>query len=260
MDEALWEVHRGEQPLLATAIHAGHALRPEVAGRIAVSEGERLREEDPCTDRWSAVAANRVIPVRSRFEVDLNRPPERAVYLRPEDAWGLRVWSEPPPGELLERSLGQHRAFYDLIRAILADIERQFGPFVVLDIHSYNHRRGGPDAPPEDPAANPQVNVGTASVARERWGALVDRFISELSAGRVGGEPLDVRENVRFLGGHFPRWVNSTFPEHGCALAIEVKKTYMDEWTGEIDETAVDEIGRALQATVPGLFESLSEL
>ena len=29
---------------------------------------------------------------RSRFEADLNRPRDRAVYLTPADAWGHQVW------------------------------------------------------------------------------------------------------------------------------------------------------------------------
>lgn len=254
----LFEIHRGEQPLLATAIHAGHDARPEVEQRFRISEEDRLREEDPFTDRWTSVAANRIVPVRSRFEVDLNRPPEHAVYRTPDDAWGLDVWSEDPDDDLVERSLAEYRVFYDLTRAILTDIEQQFGPFVVLDLHAYNHRREGPDGAPADPEANPVVNVGTGSVDRERWGDLVDRFVEDLSAGRLRDEPLDVRENVRFTGGNFPRWVNGAFPENGCALAIEVKKVYMDEWTGEPDEVAIDEIGRALAATVPGLMETLS--
>jgi N-formylglutamate deformylase len=38
-------------PIVGTAIHAGHELRPEVAGCIALSDSQRLREEDPYTDR-----------------------------------------------------------------------------------------------------------------------------------------------------------------------------------------------------------------
>src|ERR687884_306413 len=52
--------------------------------------------------------------------------------------------------------------------------------FVVLDLHSYNHRRSGPEAPPADPAGNPEINVGTGSLDRERWGPLVDRFADDL--------------------------------------------------------------------------------
>ncbi len=260
MTDELWEVHRGEQPVLATAIHAGHELRADVAELVALSEAERLREEDPGTDAWTRAAANRISVRRSRFEVDLNRPPQRAVYRVPEDAWGLEVWRSPPPEALVERSLGQHHAFYDLSRAIMADIEQKFGPFVVLDLHAYNHRRAGPGSAPSDPRANPVVNVGTGSLDRHRWASLVDRFIADLSRQVVAGERLEVRENVRFQGGHFPRWANATFGRSGCAIAIEVKKTYMDEWTGIVDRTISGEIESALEATVPGLVECLGEM
>ena len=40
---------------------------------------------------------------------------------------------------------------------------------VVFDLHTYNHRRNGPDGPPADPAGNPQVNIGTGTMNRDRW-------------------------------------------------------------------------------------------
>jgi hypothetical protein len=52
--------------------------------------------------------------------------------------------------------------------------------------------------------------------------------------------------------------VHETFPETGCALAIEVKKTFMDEYTGELDETAWAAIEDALKSTVPGVLEELA--
>jgi N-formylglutamate amidohydrolase len=258
-DGELWEIHRGDQPLLATAIHDGHGVRAEVLEQMSISDDDRRREEDPYTARWTTVAPNRIIPQRSRFEVDLNRPPEKAVYRAPADCWGLQVWKRPPTDEIVSRSMSQYWAFYDLARAILNDVEQQFGDFVVFDIHSYNHRRNGPDEPPEDPRANPVVNIGTGSMDRERWAPLVDRFIADLSEQEVAGAPLDVRENVKFEGGHLSQWVHETYPQHGCALAIELKKIYMDEWTGEPDEEVIAEIEQALLATLPGLFESLSE-
>ena len=69
-----------------------------------------------------------------------------------------------------------------------------------------------------------------------------------------------MRENVRFRGGHFSKWIAGTFPQNGCVLAVEFKKVYMDEWTGEPDEAAIKQIEHALRATIPGLVESLSEL
>jgi hypothetical protein len=43
-------------------------------------------------------------------------------------------------------------------------------------------------------------------------------------------------------------------------LAIEVKKFFMDEWTGELDAAQHTAIGRALAETVPGVLEELRRL
>ena len=45
--EQIWQIVRGDSPLVATAIHDGHRLRPEVAEMMALSDTDRLREEDP---------------------------------------------------------------------------------------------------------------------------------------------------------------------------------------------------------------------
>ena len=118
--------------------------------------------------------------------------------------------------------------------------------FVVLDLHSYNHRRGGPDAPVDDPELNPEINVGTGSVERPRWDDIVDTFSDALRHFPFDGGHLDVRENVRFRGGQMSRWTNDRYAGRGCALAIEVKKIYMDEWSGEPFEPVIVTIGDAL--------------
>ncbi|MBZ0123484.1 MAG: N-formylglutamate amidohydrolase [Roseovarius sp.] len=245
---------------MASAIHDGHELRPEVAERIALSEEERRREEDPFTVEWTAVAPHRILVARSRFEVDLNRPRGKAVYLASEDAWGLRVWKEPPTEKILEESLREYDAFYAGVEAELRALERRHGRFVLFDIHSYNHRRGHAAAPPEDAAKNPEVNVGTASADRARWGGLIERFVADLRAADFMGTRLDVRENVKFFGGNFPRWVHKTFPDTGCALALEFKKIFMGEWSGIPDPRRIEAIRGALAATVPGVLEELERM
>ena len=132
--------------------------------------------------------------------------------------------------------------------------------FVVFDLHSYNHRRDGPDASPADPAANPEVNIGTASMDRDRWAPVVDRFISDLRQFDYRGRHLDVRENVKFRGGHFPRWIHQQFPDSGCALAIEFKKFFMDEWSGSLFRADHQAILEALRSTVPGVIEEVGRL
>jgi len=256
----IWSLTTGEGPLAAAAIHDGHEVRDELTGRFSISEADRLREEDPYTSEWIDVAPTRIRGLRSRFEVDLNRPRDKAVYLEPEDAWGLTVWRARPDEAAIERSLAGYDAFYRGMHDLFAAMAKRHRRFVVFDLHSYNHRREGPDAAAADPAANPEVNVGTGTMDRAFWGPLVDRFIADLSAFDFSGRRLDVRENVKFKGGHFSRWIHETFPDAGCALAIEFKKFFMDEWTGAPDRELVDRIGNALRSTVPGVLEELERL
>ena len=257
MSDAVALVREGDGPIVATAIHDGHAVRPEVAERLALDDATRLREEDPGTGRLAEVAPTHLVALRSRFEVDLNRPRDRAVYQVADDAWGLVCWREACSQEVVARSLAQYDAFYAQLERILREREHRHGRFVVLDLHSYNHRRGGSDGPAADPELNPEVNVGTGSLDRARWGFLVDRFCADLAACEVRGHRLDVRENVKFQGGEMAAWIHRNFAATGCALAVELKKTFMDEWSGRFDEAHMAELGRALAATLPGLRESL---
>jgi len=257
LEQSFWEWIPGKGALVAAAIHDGHALRPEAEKRLCLSESERLREEDPFTAAWAALLQPRIRTFRSRFEVDLNRPPEKAVYLKPEDSWDLKVWSEPPDGPCIAASLEAYDDFYAGVEKRLREVEKQHGFFVLLDIHTYNHRRAGPDQPAADPEKNPEINVGTASCRRELWGPLIDRFIGDFRNFDFQGRSLDVRENVKFLGGNFPRWVHQKFPHSGLALAIEFKKIFMDEWTGELDLVKHRALGEALGSTFAGLRESL---
>jgi len=241
------------QPLVATAIHAGHSVRTEIAERINLDSAQRLREEDPFTDRWTAVAPSRIVGTASRFEVDLNRPRDEAVYRVPDDAWGLHVWREPLPESIVERSLARYDAFYAAAAALFDAVHERFGRFAVLDLHSYNHRRGGPDSPAAPADENPEVNLGTSTMDAERFGEAVERFAEHLRSDGA----LDVRSDVKFRGGHFVRWVHERYAGDACAIAIEVKKTYMDEWTGQPDDQRISRFGRRLDAAVPTLLEAL---
>ncbi len=260
MAEPMWQFARGEGPLVAAAIHAGHAIRDEAAAHLALEEGGRLREEDPFTDAWTEIAPTRVVALRSRFEVDLNRPREKAVYRRPEDAWGLKVWTSELPETVIAESLAEYDAFYAAMRDLLKQVEHDSGRFFVFDLHSYNHRRDGQDVPAAEESNNPQVNIGTGTMNCALWAPVVERLASDLRAYDFPGGRLDVRENVKFRGGHFSRWVNETFPHTGCALALEFKKFFMDEWTGEADRHLLRAIGDALRSTTQGVLEQLRSL
>lgn len=233
-------------PVIACALHAGHDIRPSVLPYVGIPGPDRLREEDPYTDRIADVGTLLVRVSRSRFELDLNRPRERAVYGGPEDAWGLPVWRSALPQAEVDVSLGIYDGFYEALEELLEETVHAFGNAVVLDVHSYNHRRGGPDAPPAAAAKNPEVNIGTGSLDRVRWGELADAVGVELAASG-----LDVRENVRFRGGHLARWAHERFAGDVCVLALEFKKTFMDEWTGQADRARIERLRTALSRCVP---------
>ena len=258
--DQIWTVKAGEGPIIATAVHDGHALRDEVAEIMKLSEPDRLREEDPYTSSWVNVAETQIVAVRSRFEMDLNRPREQAIYRDPEDAWGLDIWSTRPSDAIVERSLAQYDAYYEMLRSVCDEKRERYGKFVLYDIHSYNHRRHGEEHPEEDPQENPEVNIGTGTMDREKWAPLVDRFIDVLRSHDLNGRRLDVRENVKFKGGNQVRWLHQNYPDSGVGLAIEFKKFWMDEWTGEKDDEMIGELGRALRSTVPAVLEELSKL
>lgn len=252
--------HKGKGPLAATAIHAGHAVRAELVPLLAIDESTRLREEDPYTDRWVKVVPTWIVATHSRFEVDLNREREEAVYRTPEVAWGLHLWKAPLNNEMVEHSLEEYDAFYQELEVLLTELARHYRRFVIFDLHAYNYRREGPDAPPADPATHPEVNVGTGTMDRVLCGHVVDRFMSDLRKFNFLGRHLDVRENVKFKGRQLAGWIHSHFPDSACVLSIEFKKFYMDEWTGVGDEEQIKAIREALHSTIPGILEELKQL
>lgn len=250
----------GEGPFIATAIHDGHVLRENLWNEVNLNDLERLREEDPFTGQWIDIADTFIKVKNSRFEVDVNRPREKAVYKEPEDAWGLQVWKKGLSEQLLEESLHIYDEFYNDVKTLLEQKVEKYGGFIIYDLHTYNHRREGPDGPVADPDKNPEINVGTGNINREKWAPVIDTFINTLASFDYQSKNLDVRENVKFQGGNFLRWVHSTFPDVSCVLAIEFKKFFMDEWTGKPDQKQVQLIKNALKSTIPPVMESFNKI
>ncbi|MFN6987032.1 MAG: N-formylglutamate amidohydrolase, partial [Rhizobium oryzihabitans] len=53
------------------------------------------------------------------------------------------------------------------------------------------------------------------------------------------------------------RFIHERFAENGCAIAIEFKKFFMDEWTGKPDRRVVSEIRDMITALQPVVEECL---
>jgi len=243
--ERWWTVQHGPGPVVATAIHHGHELRPEVAEAMALDDAVRLREEDPFTGEAVRDVPAHIVVHRSRFEVDLNRGTDLDLCRTPEQCWGLDVWNAPLGADAVARSLDIHAQYYRMLGHLLDDIAAGHPRFVLLDVHSYNHRRGGPtgDATPQEDA--PDINIGTFSMPREAWAFLIDPLMQAMREFDFNGRRLDVRENVAFQGkGEQTRFVHARYPGQGCAIAIEFKKFFMDEWTGDPNPRELDAMRR----------------
>ena len=235
--QRLWTVEHGLGPVVATAIHDGHELRPEIAAHMSIRDADRLREEDPFTGEAVRGVPIHIIAHRSRFEFDLNRGSEGAVYRTPADCWGLHVWNtERLADDLVQRSLDLHSEYYRMLNDLLDQVAERHERFLLIDVHSYNHRRDGSNAPPTPQEAAPDINIGTFSMPRDDWAFLVDPLMEAMATFDFNGRRLDVRENVAFQGrGEQTRFVHNRYPGRGCAIALEFKKFFMDEWSGEPD-------------------------
>ncbi len=245
-----WTVQRGGGPIVATAIHDGHELRPEVAAAMSLGDAERLREEDPFTGQAIVDVPTHVIVHRSRFEFDLNRGPSEAVYETAEQSWGLEVWRGPLAEGLANRSLAIHAAYYRMLGGLLDEVAATDERFVLIDVHSYNYRRGGPDAEATPQAEAPDINIGTFSMPREEWAHLLDPLMDAMAGFDFNGRKLDVRENIAFQGkGEQTRFVHERYPARGCAIALEFKKFFMDEWRGKPDPAELDAMRRFIAFT-----------
>ncbi len=236
-------------PLIATAIHNGHAMPTELLKICGISEADRLREEDPFTGEIAALFPNHIVLQTSRFVVDLNRLPEKAVYLKPEDCWGLPVRTQEIPEALLGRLRADYESWYALLRYQIDRLLTLHPFLVVLDLHSYNHRRGGPEAEPDPQLQNPDIIIGRSNLSQKHYPAAA--ALQQLLDGKIfKGKALDCRQDVKFTGGNLSRWLNHHYSDRLICLAIEFKKTFMDEWSGALDEISFLELKSLFHSTI----------
>ncbi|WP_257670523.1 N-formylglutamate amidohydrolase [Parapedobacter tibetensis] len=253
--ELSFSIHKAQSPIIAAAIHDGHLIDASLLDDLALQEHERFREEDPYTAYMADLPVSRIDVRTSRFQIDLNRAREQAIYRRPEDAWGLQVWRRPLPKTSILQLLDEYDRFYTGVAQLLQWTIAMFGKFVVLDIHSYNHRRSNP-LEAASISENPEINIGTA-FNYGKWQLLGRRVVRFLSYHSILGHFPDVRENTKFGGGTFAEWVNRYYGEYGCVLSLEFKKTFMDEWTGRVDIRHLNDIRMALKGCIPFLLDQL---
>ncbi len=222
-DAAFFVKIEGYTHFVCTAIHNGHRLRPGLLENCALEDLQRLREEDP----WTAdVVENMPITLvanDSRYEYDLNRPPETSVY---EEAWGQAVWNKPLSDAEKTISVAKHDTFYTVLGALYEKLESLHPHVLVYDIHSYNCKRPGM-------GDVPLFNIGTEQLDTQRWQATIDQWVEQLGGIQLPGVEVRAAINEVFYG----RGYQATFVGKRCrntlVLPTELKKAFMDELSGE---------------------------
>jgi N-formylglutamate amidohydrolase len=256
-----WDFLRQPGQVLTTAIHAGHSIRSEILPWLEIDPEDRLREEDPMTDYFLGVGDSTVRGNRSRFEFDLNRPQEKAISTDPKDQWGLTVWDESLPEEQIEKSKRLHDKFYQMIQSHCDAMIARFGRIFVLDIHSYNHRRDGAEADAAPFQDNPDIDLGATTMNHDIYGDLLARFGEALQTVPVCGRAPSVAVNKRWEdGGNFPEWLHSVYGDKACVITLEYKKSFMDEWTGQVDILALQHLRNGLARAVQVARACLNEM
>lgn len=219
------------------AVHDGHQFRNELWDNCLHTEYERWYEEDPATKEMVASQPIVIAGTDSRFEYDLNRAPENAIY---EDAWGKQLWKTPLSEQMRQKSLQKHTNFYKVVHALIHKIEQLFGCCVVYDMHSYNWKRWDREVP--------TWNLGTSNVDQKRYKDEIESWRALLGEMKL---PNDIKStskvNDTFQGnGYFLKYITQNF-NHTLVLATEIAKVYCDELTQIMYPEVVAAVERSLR-------------
>ena len=202
------------------AVHDGHQFRKELWEHCLHSEYDRWYEEDPATKDMVRTHPIIIAGMDSRFEYDLNRAPETAVY---DDAWGKKLWKKELPKKMKDKSLSKHYNFYKVVDALISKLEDMFGVCVVYDMHSYNWRRWDREVP--------TWNLGTKNIDNERFGDCIESWRQMLEDMPLPNSiPSTSKINNTFYGnGYFLKYITQNF-KNTLVLATEIAKVYCHEY------------------------------
>ena len=253
----VFTLHRGSAPLLVSLPHDGIALPEELANRLT-PEARGVPDTDWFVSRLydfaKRLGASLLVPVNSRYVIDLNRPPDDQSLYPGRNTTGLcpvqrftgepvyLPGQEPSANEVAARVESYWRPYHEALAGELARLRAAHGRALLWDGHSIRST-----VPFLFEGRLPDFNLGTvagASCAPARQA----RIEAVLSAQ---GDYTWVA-NGRFKGGYITRHYGR--PAEGVdAVQLELaQSTYMDEATGRYQP----ERSAKVQATLAELLEA----
>ena len=227
------------QPYIATAIHHGHRLRGDLAGKCNLSETERYYEEDPYTGDFITSLPIVLQGEDSRYEYDLNRPIESCIY---KTAWGKSVWSEGISEDERALSISKHQCYYRILGCLVDTLESQFDLCLLYDIHSYNYQR--------IEQATPVFNLGTSQLNKRKWHKEINHLLRLLNDVELPNLEVNAEVNSVFKGqGYQAAFIKENFA-NTLILPIEVKKVFMNEMSGDAFPLVIEKLKEAMKTVI----------
>ncbi|WP_426430310.1 N-formylglutamate amidohydrolase [Winogradskyella sp. HB-48] len=228
-------------PYVCGSVHDGHQFRKDLWDNCLHSEYDRWYEEDPETKNMVISHPILISGCDSRFEYDLNRDPENAVF---DTAWGKQLWKNPLPEKEKTKSLQKHANFYKVVKTLISKIEDKFGVCVVYDMHSYNWQRWDREVP--------TWNLGTSNIDNDRFGEQIESWRQMLASIEL---PNNIKQTAKindtFQGnGYFLKFITNNF-ENTLVLATEIAKVYCDEYKQVIYPEVVAAVEQQLKTLIP---------
>ena len=232
--EPLWELHRGESPLVINVPHAGTHI-PEALQRRMTVVAPDLADADwhveKLYDFVRAEGATLMCATHSRYVIDLNRDPSGVPLYAGADNTELcptRTFANealygdgemPAAGEIDNRRATYFDVYHAALREEIERVRARHGYAVLLDGHSIRS-----EVPRFFRGCLPDLNLGTAN------GASCAPSLEQCAAQIIGdASGFTFAVNGRFKGGWITRHYGD--PQRSVhALQIEIAQAcYMDE-------------------------------
>ena len=230
----LWEISRGDSPLVIDVPHAGTHVPDAIAERLT-GAARAVPDTDWHVEKLYAFArdagATLMAATHSRFVVDLNRDPAGVALYAGADNTELvptrtfdneAIWlpgAAPDAREVAERVRTYFEPYHGALAAEVERVRARHGYAVLLDGHSIRA-----NVPRFFAGRLPDFNLGTAD------GASADPALERLASGILAASaPFTSIVNGRFKGG----WITRHYGRPGSgvhALQLEMAQAaYMDE-------------------------------